>query len=314
MLTRDAMHGLYALPPTPFDERGNFWESAYRENLRRLIEFGVDAVVSPGSNGEWWTLDDDARRRQLEVLYEECHGKVVSAACCSSTHTEDSIRWTQTAEHIGLDAVMNVPPFYYPLTDDELRRYWHDLAEACPDIGLVVYNFPIVAQRLSEELMFRLADELPTLCGSKESHLDYNVWLRLHRGCDLAVFTAVERIWFTTVFRAGAKGIFSTLSASVPGLVTELYDACRDQDWARAEALEAEVWSLCKILDSREYLAGYNPIARNKALVNACGWLRAGRCRAPLVSAPEELVARLRGDLQPDFEKWLAPAERLATA
>jgi dihydrodipicolinate synthase/N-acetylneuraminate lyase len=100
----------------------------------------------------------------------------------------------------------------------------------------------------------------------------------------------------------------------VPGMVTQLYDACHDQDWQRAEALEAEVWSLCKVLDSRDYLAPYNAIARNKALVNACGWLRVGRCRPPLITVPDELVARLRADLQPDFEKWLASAERFATA
>ena len=68
MLTRDTMRGLYVLPPTPFDEQGNFWESAYRENLRTLMEFEIDAIVSPGSNGEWWSLAEDQRRRQMEVL------------------------------------------------------------------------------------------------------------------------------------------------------------------------------------------------------------------------------------------------------
>ena len=75
MLTRETMRGLYALPPTPFDERGDFWESAYAENLRKLVELGVDGIVSPGSNGEWWTLRPQERCRQMEVLCEECAGK-----------------------------------------------------------------------------------------------------------------------------------------------------------------------------------------------------------------------------------------------
>ena len=307
MLTRETMQGLFVLPPTPFDEKGNFWESAYRENLRVLMQFSVDALVSPGSNGEWWSMSDDDRRRQMEVLHEECNGKVLTAVCGSSTYTEDSIFWTRTAEEIGIDAAMNVPPFYYPLTDKELRTYFHQLAEACPDIGLIVYNFPLVAQRLSVELMRQLAEELPTLCGSKESHWDFNVWLRLHRESGLAVFSAYERLWFTALFRQGAKGMFSTLAASFPTLVTQLHSACCGQDWERAEELESEVWRLWTWLDQCDYLKDYNPIARNKAMVNASGWLRVGSCRPPLVSVPDELINRLRGDLESFLGQWVSP-------
>jgi 4-hydroxy-tetrahydrodipicolinate synthase len=308
MLTRDTMRGLYALPPTPFDKDGTFLESAYRENLQALLKFDVDAVVSPGSNGEWWNIDEETRRRLMEALYEECHGKIIAAACTSSTYTEESIARTRWAEEIGLDAVMNVPPFYFPHTREELRRYWHDLADACPEIGLIVYNFPMVAQRLEEDLMVQLGEELPTLCGSKESHPDFNVWLKLHRTTDLAVLSAHERLWFTVYFKAGAKGIFSTGVAAVPGLVSELHAACRDGQWERATALEEELWAFVRVIESRDYLAPYNAIAQNKAVVNAAGWLEAGQCRPPLISVPDELVHRLRRDLEPVCGKWLAPA------
>jgi len=62
------------------------------------------------------------------------------------------------------------------------------------------------------------------------------------------------------------------------------------------------------VIESRDYLAPYNAIAQNKAVVNAAGWLQAGRCRPPLVSVPDELVQRLRRDLEPVCAKWLAPA------
>ncbi len=306
MLARKDMRGLYALPPTPFDGQGRFLEDVYRENLRKLVAAGVDAIVSPGSNGEWWSLDEGTRRRQLETLGEECRGKTVSAACCSATYTEESIRWTRIAAEIGLDAVLNVPPFYYPLSNDELRRYWHSLAEACPNIGLMMYNFPIVAQQCPADLQNQLAAELPSLCGSKESHRDFDTWLAKHRGSDLAVFPAYDRGWFTSCFRLGGRGIFSTLCGALPNLATELYQACVQGQWERADSLEAEVWALRDLLDSRDYLAPYNPIARNKALVNAAGWLDGGECRAPLISVPPELTQRLRGDLTPGFERWLA--------
>ncbi|HEY1067471.1 MAG TPA: dihydrodipicolinate synthase family protein, partial [Pirellulales bacterium] len=128
MLTRDSMRGLYVLPPTPMDDRGEFCETRYRENLKTLVEAGVDAIVSPGSNGEWWSLPDRDRRRQMEILVEECQGRCVSATCTSSTSTADSIEKTRWAQQIGVDAVMNVPPFYFPLTEDELRKYYCDLA------------------------------------------------------------------------------------------------------------------------------------------------------------------------------------------
>ena len=90
-----------------------------------------------------------------------------------------------------------------------------------------------------------------------------------------------------------------------------MHAACRDGDWNRADALEAELWQFVGVIETRDYLEPYNLIARNKALVNASGWLQAGACRAPLISVPDHLVQRLREDLQP-FAQWLAPAERIA--
>ncbi len=310
MLTRETMRGLYALPPTPFTESGELWEEAFRENLRTLISFNVDAIITPGSNGEWWSEDDAQRRHHLELLAEECRGKVVCAACTSSTYTEDSIAWTQLAQELGLDAVLNVPPFYYPLEREELRRYWHSLAEACPDIGLMIYNFPLVAQACPEDLQRQLADEIPAVCGSKESHRDFNRWMRLHRMTDLAVFAAFDRGWYTACYRQGAKGIFSTLVASMPGLVSQLHQACVAADWETAERLEADVWALAEMIEGLDYLKPYNPIAKNKALVNAAGHLQGGACRPPLISVPTELIGRLRRDLEKRFQPWLAPSEQ----
>ena len=43
-------------------------------------------------------------------------------------------------------------------------------------------------------------------------------------------------------------------------------------------------------------------------MVNASGWLRVGNCRPPLVSVPDELINRLRGDLESLLGKWVSPA------
>ncbi|HEY1064803.1 MAG TPA: dihydrodipicolinate synthase family protein, partial [Pirellulales bacterium] len=171
-----------------------------------------------------------------------------------------------------------------------------------------IYNFPLVAQTLSVGLMQKLAEELPTLAGSKESHNDFDVWLTLNRTTNLAIMSANERVWWTACAKLGGRGMFSVLTSAVPGLLTQLQAACTAGDWTTAESLDAEFRALVDLAATRPYLKSLNRIAQAKALVNACGWLNVGTCRPPLISVPREAIARLRAELLPRFEKWLAPS------
>lgn len=302
MLTRETMEGIYVLPPTPFDEDGVFDEDALRENVRRLAEAGISAYVTTGSVGEFHTISPQDHQRLAKALAESCQqAGIVSVCGCSGVNTDEAIMKVTWARNPGCDAVMNVSPYYIQLTRAELVKYWRDLAEACPRIGLIVYNNPQTSQLHDEETYAEIV-KIPTLCGSKEAHYDFSLWYRLHRAFpQLGLFTATEPEWILPTLKLGARGIFSMAASMIPHFIVELYQACRKGQWDKAVKMQMEWEAMQRRVGGHEALEGYNGVARFKAVVNAFGYLRCGYSRRPLISVPKQNQERLAEFVHKNF-------------
>ena len=304
MLTRESMGGVYAVPPTPFTDGGEFDEECFRENVRRLDEIGVHGVVAPGSVGEFHKISQEDHRRLVSALVEETRGcRTLALAGCSSVNTDEALEKVGYAESCGADAAINVSPYYVGLQPVELVRYWGDLAGACPNIGLVVDNNPGTAQLHPVEIFRELA-EMPTLCGSKEAHADFSLWYSLHQETGLTHMTATEQTLVVPTMRLGAKGVFSMSAAMCPGFMLEMHAACARGDWEQATRMQFRLRDVWRQLDGFDALRGYHSIARFKATVNAFGFLKCGVTRRPFIPVPDpvqelltEFVRREFGDL-----------------
>jgi dihydrodipicolinate synthase/N-acetylneuraminate lyase len=113
MLTRENMDGLYVLVVTPFDDRFRLDTEGFRYNIRKLVRMGVDGIITTGTNGEFFVVNDEELRTISRITVEECQGtrtKVVVGA--SAVNTEVSIRRSRIAMEEGAEGVMNVVPFY----------------------------------------------------------------------------------------------------------------------------------------------------------------------------------------------------------
>ena len=295
MLTRETMGGLYALPPTPFTEGGEFDEDSFRHNCRVLIDAGVDAITTPGSIGEFHTMTWDMLKGLITALVDECRGKVTAIAGCSAVNTEEAIMRTRFAMEAGADAVMNVSPYYVQLTQKELVAFWQDLSAACPDIGLVVYNNPQTAQK-HDAAVFSELSRLPNMCGSKEGHWDWDLLMELFRVSDLKPMTATDLTWFIPAMKMGSPGIFSLATGCYPHHLVKMYRLCEEERWDEAIQMQWRVKESLDAMWSKPYMAGYNGIAIYKAAVNACGQLRCGKSRKPLISVSDEHQAMLTED------------------
>lgn len=306
MLTRQTMGGVYALPPTPFTAAGEFDEDAMRHNVRVLASAGVDAVVTTGSNGEFHTMPSDMLKRVIVALVDECPDNVMAVAGCSAVHTEEAIARTRFAMEAGADAAMNVSPYYVGLTDRELVTFWKDLSQACPDIGLIVYNNPSTSQLHPPHIMAEL-QKLPNMCGSKEGHNNFDVFKENLEQTDLAIMTATELTWFVPAMMMGSRGIFSMAAAHFPHFVVKLLRTCREGQWDEARTMERRLCEATEALTRHESLAGLNGIARFKARCNATGLLRCGVNRKPIISATDEQQAQLTEYCQLEFMDLIAP-------
>ena len=87
------------------------------------------------------------------------------------------------AAQIGVDAVVAVTPYFYPLADSALLNYFTRLAEAAGDLPFFAYDIPQMAVNgISPALLRQLAARIPNFAGLKTSRTDMQV-VRQLRGC-----------------------------------------------------------------------------------------------------------------------------------
>lgn len=297
MLTRSSMRGIYVLVPTPFKKSGEFDKETFRENVRRLCEFDIQGIATTGTLGEFHSIPWKDHQRLIEALVDEIRGGVASVVGCSSLNTDDVIRKTKFAEDFGVNAAMNTVPFYTRITHDECVKYWNDLAEACPNIGLIVYNNPETTKFLVDAEIFKRIAEIPNLCGSKEivgytPLATFTHWMSIVHATDLAHFCC--DIMTVPAMMYDAKGVTSENFALRPKLFIEVYKACEQKDWEKAKKLHYEQIEFVSFVNEAFGIREYNWFCVLKAALNALGVIRGGYPHRPYIPVPEKLQKKAK--------------------
>ena len=133
--------GIITAMVTPFDAEGRVNEAAFVALLHHLLENGSDGVVVAGTTGEGATLDDAEKLRLFELAVGESGGAAVIAGT-GSNDTAHSVELTRRAAALGVDAALVVTPYYNKPNRRGILAHFQAVAEAAPDLPIVVYNIP----------------------------------------------------------------------------------------------------------------------------------------------------------------------------
>jgi len=288
LLTRYTMKGVYAIVPTAFKKNGELDEENYRRNIRILCDAGFHGIFSLGSIGEFPHVGLSDFKRIVKIFVDEVKEGVVSIIGASAVNTEEAIIRAKYAQDCGVDAVMNVVPFYYTLQQKECVKYFRDLAEACPDIGILAYDNGYTTKVwLSYETYKELA-KIPNFCGCKDINPNMLRYMSLIMDTDLQLWATEEKLIPSMLY--GARGFFLSFYWNNPKLSLELYEACKNGEWKRAIEIERRLLTVITHPRSPWKVFGgkYDSHAITKALVNAIGLVHVGPPRRPLIPVSEE--------------------------
>jgi dihydrodipicolinate synthase/N-acetylneuraminate lyase len=297
------MRGLYVLIITPMDDKLRVDYEGHRENIRKLIDLGVDGIILNGTNGEFHTCTDAERERLTQILVEEGKGKVMCIAGCSSINTAEAIRRTRRAAELGADGVMNVGPYYLPPSKQEVLQYWRDLAEACPDIGLICYNNPRTTQVLMTDDDFVVLEDIPNFVGSKMQGGD--VWLYLNcMSRTTQQHFPLEQLWGVSK-SLGGSGVMASFIYGSPKFMMRWWRAISDGNLKEALRIQHEVNDFLKKVVLPPILAGFSEVAGTKAYVDALGHWHCGKPRKPFFPVPQETTDKIRRKTEKEFPQFL---------
>lgn len=274
------LRGIIPAIVTPFDAAHEVDHATLRTVTGLLVSGGVHAIMATGGTGEFPHLEPDERSAVIRTIVDAVAGEIPVIAGTAACGLSQTLRLAEQAAAAGADAIISVPPFYFPLPDTALLDYFSRLAAASP-LPLYVYNNPLyTGNPLRPELVLELL-ELPNVVGLKQSEGDLGQLVeiihqaRSVRGLRTGLFTGIDS-QLTGALAIGADGIFSTAAGIVPKQVVGLFGAAERGDYADARARQLALQPLNRFL---EYDPGY--VAPAKAALTMMG-IDVGEPRPPL--------------------------------
>jgi 4-hydroxy-tetrahydrodipicolinate synthase len=279
------IRGILTAMATPFDGDGAVDLDAARTLAAHLLEHGSHGLVIGGSTGECPTLTDAETIELLGVVRAEV-GDAVMLVCGTGTNdTHHSRELTKRAAHAGADASLVVAPYYNKPNRAGLRAHFEAVAEAVPELRMIVYNIPSrVVINMPPDLLAELA-EVDNIVAVKQANDDELAPIE-----GLAVLAGNDNTFLRVLEFGGAGGI--TVASHVVGeRMREMWDAAQGGDIARARQIDAELTPLYEGLSVTT-----NPIPI-KAALEMLG-LCSERMRLPLVPADADQRAAVRAALE----------------
>lgn len=286
-----APRGIIPAMVTPFHEDETLNEAALRELTRFLIANGVHGLFVAGSQGEFWALDYEEKKRIIEIVVEEAGGRVPVYAGTGATTTREAVRLTQMAAAAGADAVSVITPFFISPNAEELYEYFLAVAKASKVPVILYNNPPRTGVNLSVDLAVRLS-QIDNVVGIKDSSGDMTLTGEYIRRCgpNFSVLAGRDTLILSTLIYGG-KGSIAATANVVPRLIVEIYEAFQSGDMQRALAAQYRLAPLRIAFEMGSF-----PVVIKEAL-ELIG-IPAGPARGPIKRLSEDKRAKLREILE----------------
>jgi dihydrodipicolinate synthase/N-acetylneuraminate lyase len=108
---------------------------------RRVIDNGSKGVVVLGTTGEFAGIDDDQREVAIRAVVDEVGAEAPVIVGCGQPNVRRTHEQAIAAGDLGADGILVNPPFYFPMTQDEVVAFFADLVTASP-VPVMLYNIP----------------------------------------------------------------------------------------------------------------------------------------------------------------------------
>ena len=284
---RSKYSGVIAFPVTPFNKDLSLDLPGLRNNLERLLQHPICAVIAAGGTGEMYSLTPAEHLRVVQTTLEVVHGQL-PVLTAVGFNQQLAVEMARQCASAGVDGILAFPP-YYPNADDEgMWRYYNAIGSAT-SCGMAIYarDWAVFSPAMVERLT-----TIPTLVAWKDGHGDIRryqlimnrVGDRLHwiggAGDDMA----------PSYYGLGIRTYTSSLANIAPKLSLQIHELASENDSVPLNELMAKYVIPHYAIRARR--KGYE-VSVVKAQMDILG-MTGGPVRPPLVNVTEPEVNELR--------------------
>ncbi|HKO41675.1 MAG TPA: 4-hydroxy-tetrahydrodipicolinate synthase [Pyrinomonadaceae bacterium] len=274
---------------TPFTSDGSIDEPA----LTRLIEYqisnGVKVLVPCGTTGESATMTEAEDQRVISIAIELAKGRARVIAGGGSNSTAVAIENSKIVRDLGADAVLQVAPFYNKPTQEGLYAHFSAIAEAVPDLPIVIYNVPgRTSSNIAAETTLRLARDCENIVAVKEAsgNLSQIMEILRERPDGFHVLSGDDAVTLPLI-ALGGDGLISVASNEAPELMSQMVTLALEGKWNEARELH---YRLLPLMEVNFIESSPGPV---KAALAMMGMIDENY-RLPLVPIQEKSKAKVR--------------------
>jgi 4-hydroxy-tetrahydrodipicolinate synthase len=285
----DWMRGCATALVTPFKSDGSIDEDRMRGLVDRQIKGGVHLLVPCGTTGESATMTEAEDARVIAMTIDVARGRAKVIAGAGSNSTASAIDYSKRAKEAGADAVLQVAPWYNKPTQEGLYAHFRAIAEAVPDVPIMLYNVPgRTSSNIAAQTTLRLARDCENIVAVKEAsgNLSQIMEILRERPDGFSVLSGDDAVTLPLI-ALGAEGIVSVAANEIPDLMSQMTNFALDGKWSEARALH---YRLLPLMENNFIESSPGPV---KAVMAMMGLLEEN-FRLPLVPITEKSRARLR--------------------
>jgi len=286
--------GVMAALATPLTERGTLDHTALARLVHHILGSGASGICPAGSTGEGPLLSRDLRTELTAAVAELATPSTMIIPATVSITPQDTVADLEAYAGAGATAALVPPPFYYPLSDIGVYRFFAEVAEHSP-LPLLLYNIPAMTKVvLPVGVVTELAAH-PRVVGMKDSSRDLEYFQSVAgataHDASFSLLTGSDTLLVASLLAGGAGTIAASVNL-VPGMVTGLYRAGAGGRWAEARSLQERLLAIVLACRRPGFPAGWKAAL---ALYHLCE----AHVAPPLVPASAEATRRLASELAP---------------
>ncbi len=140
-MSHKKLTGSFVALITPFNKDGSVDFVAFRSLLKFHEDHGTSAILIMGSTGESSMLAPDEKRQIIVETAKMKTGRMPIFFGCTGNNTESTIASVKFAKDNGADGAILAAPAYICAPEDDIERFFLDVADAT-DLPLGIYNNP----------------------------------------------------------------------------------------------------------------------------------------------------------------------------
>ena len=292
--------GIYAAMLTPFQGDGSINEAVIRQMVDFMIAKGLQGIFPISSVGEFAHLSLEEIYRYMEIVVDQAKGRVHIMPGAGSTCAANSIKIANHAKALGCEAVVICPPYYYPISQENLQKYYEDIADAV-DIPVILYNIPLFITPISQQVIINLSkhENIVALKDSSGSMVDLMHYLYQvnSTGSDCNILVGREDM-LAPALAVGAKGCIVACAGIVPEIMVGIWDAYHAGDWDRALRIQNVLLPLITLMFELPFPIGF------KAALEFRGFAM-GPLKQSLSAAEQARMGALKIKIQAALQKVL---------